>query len=67
MARYLELFPNDTFLASASNPSTPVYQSGTARWDFAQAAYLLADKLERERTGDPDWWAAAYRSILKEG
>ena len=67
VARYLELFPNDTFLASASQPFYPGYQSGTARWDFAQAAYLLADKLERERTGDPDWWAAAYPEYPEGG
>ena len=40
VVRYLELFPNDTFLASGSQPFYPGYQSGTARWDFAQAAYL---------------------------
>ena len=66
VARYLELFPDATFLASSSSPFYPGYQSGAARWDFAQAAYLLADRLERERTGDPGWWAAAYPDCPEE-
>lgn len=64
--RYLELFPSDTFLASGSQPFYPGYQSGTARWDFAQATYLLADKLERERTGNPDWWISIYPEYPEE-
>lgn len=68
--RYLELFPYETSLASATGPFYPGYQSAATREAFAAGAYGVAKAVlaDEQNMGGwwPDFWSEVYPEYTRE-
>ena len=64
--RYLELFPYETSLASATEPFYPGYQSAATREAFAAGAYGVAKAVLADGQSIGDWWPDFWSEVYPE-
>lgn len=64
--QYLELFPYETPLASATEPFYPGYQSGATREAFAAGAYVVAKAVLADGQSIGGWWPDFWSEVYPE-